>query len=74
VGDKKSYDPRVWSRAGQTAMAERIGRAAHQLGSAGHTLRPQPLPTSAPTAGPLLELTDAPAGGIRVRRTPRRSR
>jgi hypothetical protein len=40
VGDKKSYDPRVWSRAAQKAMAERITEVAQQLGSAGHTLRP----------------------------------
>lgn len=38
-GDKKSYDPRVWSRAAQTAMAHRISEAAQQLGSAGRTLR-----------------------------------
>jgi fructose-bisphosphate aldolase, class II len=50
VGDKKSYDPRVWNRAGQTAMAERIGQAAHQLGSAGRTLRPQQPPRSTPAA------------------------
>jgi fructose-bisphosphate aldolase, class II len=40
LGDTKSYDPRVWSRAAQTAMAERIGEATRQLGSAGHTLKP----------------------------------
>jgi transcriptional regulator with XRE-family HTH domain len=46
VGDKKSYDPRVRSRAAQTAMAARIAEAARQLGSAGNTLRRVLLPRS----------------------------
>ncbi len=52
AGDKKSYDPRVWSRAAQKAMAERITEAAQQLGSAGHTLRPDLLPRATRTLDP----------------------
>jgi fructose-bisphosphate aldolase class II len=46
VGDKKRYDPRVWSRAAQKAMAGRVRQAVGQLGSAGHTLRESSLPAS----------------------------
>jgi fructose-bisphosphate aldolase class II len=38
VGDKSIYDPRVWTRSAETAMAARIGEATVQLGSAGRTL------------------------------------
>jgi fructose-bisphosphate aldolase, class II len=37
VGDKKSYDPRRWGRAAETAMADRVHEAARRLGSAGRT-------------------------------------
>ena len=35
---KKNYDPREWLRAGEKTMAERLGRAMAELGSAGKTL------------------------------------
>jgi hypothetical protein len=38
VGDMSIYDPRVWPRSAETAMAARIGEATAQLGSAGRTL------------------------------------
>jgi fructose-bisphosphate aldolase class II len=38
LGDKDSYDPRAWGRAGEAAMAARVRRACEQLGSAGRTL------------------------------------
>ena len=38
VGDKRSFDPRAWGGAGETAMAERVRQACEQLGSAGRSL------------------------------------
>src|SRR4051795_301983 len=35
MGDKHSFDPRAWGRAGEAAMAERVRQACEQLGSAG---------------------------------------
>lgn len=35
VGNKKVYDPRVWGKLAEAAMAERVAKAASQLGSAG---------------------------------------
>ncbi|MDR1449766.1 MAG: class II fructose-bisphosphate aldolase [Propionibacteriaceae bacterium] len=37
VGNKKKYDPRVWGREAEAAMARRVIEAAQQLRSAGHT-------------------------------------
>ncbi len=37
VGSKKSYDPRSWGKPAEDAMAERVVRAAVQLGSAGQS-------------------------------------
>jgi fructose-bisphosphate aldolase class II len=36
VGDKKSYDPRVWGKAAETGMAARVVQACQDLRSAGH--------------------------------------
>src|SRR4051812_44856454 len=38
MGDKHSFDPRAWGRAGEAAMAERVRQACDQLGSAGRSL------------------------------------
>lgn len=38
VGDKKTYDPRVWSRQAEQSMAERVTRACEDLRSAGTSL------------------------------------
>jgi fructose-bisphosphate aldolase class II len=38
VGNKKTYDPRAWGKAAETAMAARIVEAATQLGSAGKAI------------------------------------
>jgi fructose-bisphosphate aldolase class II len=38
LGDKHSFDPRAWGRAGEAAMAERVRLACEQLGSAGRSL------------------------------------
>jgi len=38
IGDKHSFDPRAWGRAGEAAMAERVRQAFEQLGSAGRSL------------------------------------
>src|SRR5437764_7200630 len=38
VGDKRSYDPRAWGRAGEAAMAARVREACEALGSAGRSL------------------------------------
>jgi fructose-bisphosphate aldolase, class II len=38
IGDKHSFDPRAWGRAGEAAMAERVRLACEQLGSAGRSL------------------------------------
>lgn len=35
VGNKKTYDPRVWGKLAEASMAERVVQAATQLGSAG---------------------------------------
>lgn len=35
VGNKKTYDPRVWGAAAEAGMAARVVEAAQQLGSAG---------------------------------------
>lgn len=35
VGNKKTYDPRVWGKLAEASMAERVAKAAAQLGSAG---------------------------------------
>src|SRR3954468_1544758 len=37
VGNKKTYDPRVWGAAAEKSMAARVVEAAKQLGSAGNT-------------------------------------
>ncbi|GAA3327313.1 class II fructose-bisphosphate aldolase [Paeniglutamicibacter sulfureus] len=39
VGNKKTYDPRVWGAAAEASMAARIVEAARQLGSAGKALK-----------------------------------
>jgi fructose-bisphosphate aldolase, class II len=38
VGNKKNYDPRVWSKAAEESMAARVGQACTDLRSAGTTL------------------------------------
>ncbi|TIC80214.1 class II fructose-bisphosphate aldolase [Nocardioides sp. GY 10127] len=38
VGNKKLYDPRVWGKAAETAMAARVVEACQDLSSAGKTL------------------------------------
>jgi fructose-bisphosphate aldolase, class II len=38
VGNKKTYDPRVWGAAAEKSMAARVAEAARQLGSAGKKL------------------------------------
>ena len=38
IGDKHSFDPRAWGRAGEAAMAERVRQACEQVGSAGRSL------------------------------------
>jgi fructose-bisphosphate aldolase class II len=35
VGRKRAFDPRAWNGKGQAAMAARVARACHDLGSAG---------------------------------------
>ncbi|MCU1514272.1 MAG: class fructose-bisphosphate aldolase [Microbacteriaceae bacterium] len=37
VGNKKIYDPRAWGKIAESAMAQRVVQATHQLGSAGHS-------------------------------------
>jgi len=39
VGNKKTYDPRVWGKAGETGMAARVVEAATALRSAGNRLK-----------------------------------
>lgn len=39
VGNKKTYDPRVWGAKAEESMAARIVEAAQQLGSAGKALK-----------------------------------
>ena len=38
VGNKKTYDPRVWGAKAEENMAARIVEAAQQLGSAGKSI------------------------------------
>jgi fructose-bisphosphate aldolase class II len=38
IGDKRSYDPRTWSRSAEQAMAARVAEACQQQGSAGRSL------------------------------------
>ena len=38
VGDKKTYDPRMYGKAAETSMAARVSRACEDLRSAGTTL------------------------------------
>jgi fructose-bisphosphate aldolase, class II len=38
VGNKKTYDPRTWGKAGETGMAARVTHACEDLLSAGHAL------------------------------------
>ncbi|HEX7834114.1 MAG TPA: class II fructose-bisphosphate aldolase [Pseudolysinimonas sp.] len=38
LGDKKTYDPRSWGKAAESAMAARVGEATQELGSAGHSI------------------------------------
>jgi fructose-bisphosphate aldolase, class II len=38
VGNKKTYDPRAWGKAAETALAKRVVEASNQLGSAGKAL------------------------------------
>ncbi len=38
IGDKKAYDPRVWGKRGEAAMAERVAAACELFGSAGRSL------------------------------------
>jgi fructose-bisphosphate aldolase, class II len=35
TGDKASYDPRSWGKAAEASMADRVGQACRDLGSAG---------------------------------------
>jgi fructose-bisphosphate aldolase class II len=39
IGNKKTYDPRVWGAKAEESMAARIASAAVQLGSAGKSLK-----------------------------------
>jgi fructose-bisphosphate aldolase class II len=39
VGNKKTYDPRVWGKAAETGMAARVVEAAQALRSAGNRLK-----------------------------------
>ena len=39
IGNKKTYDPRVWGAKAEESMAARIVEAARQLGSAGKSLK-----------------------------------
>ncbi|MDQ4490080.1 class II fructose-bisphosphate aldolase [Sinomonas sp. ASV486] len=39
VGNKKTYDPRVWGALAEAGMAARIVEAAQQLGSAGKSIK-----------------------------------
>ena len=38
VGNKKAYDPRSYGKLAETSMAERVVRAAEELGSAGRSI------------------------------------
>jgi hypothetical protein len=37
VGDRKAYDPRIWNRPAEAAMAQRTVEACRQLGLVGRT-------------------------------------
>jgi fructose-bisphosphate aldolase class II len=39
VGNKKTYDPRVWGAAAEKGMAARVVEAAQRLGSAGKSVK-----------------------------------
>ncbi|TLP74322.1 class II fructose-bisphosphate aldolase [Nesterenkonia sphaerica] len=39
VGNKKTYDPRVWGKAAEENMAQRVVEAAQRLGSAGKSIK-----------------------------------
>ena len=39
VGNKKTYDPRVWGASAEKGLAARVVEAAAQLGSAGKTFK-----------------------------------
>ncbi|GAA3709535.1 class II fructose-bisphosphate aldolase [Zhihengliuella alba] len=39
VGNKKTYDPRVWGAKAEASMAARVFEAARQLGSAGKSIK-----------------------------------
>lgn len=39
VGNKKTYDPRVWGKSAEDGMAARIVEAAERLGSAGKSIK-----------------------------------
>jgi len=47
LGDKKAYDPRVWGRKGEEAMAARVVQACNELGSAGKSIAPPQSPREA---------------------------
>jgi fructose-bisphosphate aldolase, class II len=55
MGDKHSFDPRAWGRAGEAAMAERVRQACEQLGSAGRSLAAS-APAGDRAATPLIDL------------------
>jgi fructose-bisphosphate aldolase class II len=38
VGDKKTYDPRVWGKAAEAGMSARVVEGAQHLGSAGQSI------------------------------------
>jgi fructose-bisphosphate aldolase, class II len=38
VGNKKMYDPRVWGKAAEAGLSERVVEAAQQLRSAGNRI------------------------------------
>jgi fructose-bisphosphate aldolase, class II len=39
VGNKKTYDPRVWGASAEAGLAARVVEATKQLGSAGKTFQ-----------------------------------
>ena len=39
VGNKKTYDPRVWGAAAEAGMAARVVEACQQLGSVGTSIK-----------------------------------
>lgn len=51
IGDKRSFEPRAWGRAGEAAMAERVWQGCEQLGSAGEATGARPGSLRASTAG-----------------------